>query len=189
MHTFDEAVYWTDRYDSGKRSGQQLSHEHEFLVQEVQRQAENCSSILDVGCGSGELALKYLRGLDQPWTGWDVSPKAIEAVRQRGIGTCQVVNITEPLALGTADLVVCFNVLYHIPTEAKALQLLENIATACSKTAMILTWNEQVLERGDLAKHCFLWPHWLPPGHALVDKRDVPGSPHKTLLVTRPLGD
>jgi SAM-dependent methyltransferase len=189
MHTFDEAAYWTDRYDSGKRSGQQLSHEHDFLVQEVQQRAEGCSSILDVGCGSGELALKYLKGLDQPWTGWDVSPKAIETVRQRGIGTGQVVNITGPLALGTADLVVCFNVLYHIPTEAKVQQLLENIATACSKTAMILAWNGRILERGPLGKHCFFRPMRPPPGHVVVEEKPIPGSPYKTLMVTRPFGD
>ena len=186
MVAFDEAAYWTARYDAGKRSGQQLNHEHEFLAAKMATRAQGCANILDIGCGSGELALRYLKGLDQPWTGWDVSPKAVATVRCRGIGGAQVVNITEPQALGTADLVVCFNVLYHVPTEAKVRQVLENIANACNKTAMILTWNETILERGALAKHCFLWPQWLPPGHALVEEKTIPGSPHKTLLVTRP---
>jgi len=195
MTAFDEAEFWRARYARREPSGAQLGHEHAFIVREVLRRAARHASILDVGCGDGTLAHKYLKGLDQRWTGWDVSPDAIQTLRRRGLGEAVETDITQPRNVGTADLVVCFNVLYHLPTEAKVRQVLANIANACSKTAMILTWNTRVLERGPLgkqgklAKHCFLWPLWTPPGHEVVEEQTIPGSPHKTLLVTRPTDD
>lgn len=182
MSDFDEAAYWSDRHASGKRSGQQLPREHEFICQEVTRVAQGHTSIIDFGCGDGALAAKYLQLLEQDWTGLDISPKAIGVVRTRGIGTAEVADFTKPLE-HDADLAVCFNVLYHLPTEEKVRQVLANMASA--RTAMIVTWNESVLGGGPLSKHCFLWPRWVPPGHVVITEKVLPGSPHKVLLITQ----
>ena len=184
MQGFDEAAYWRKRYASGGRSGARRSDEHEWLVDQVRKWAHDCDDILDMGCGSGELAEKYVGA--RGWAGWDVAHHAVQKAQAKGLAAAQV-NFSDGPAHSPADLVICFNVLYHLPTPRKVAQALSNMATNARKRCLILTWNDMVLERfGELERHCFLWPLEAPPGHRVIWEGVIPCSPWKTLLVTEP---
>jgi methionine biosynthesis protein MetW len=83
------------------------------------------SSVLDVGCGSGEF-LTYLASLEKPdmqLAGVDFSPRAVEMTREVGFDA-ECVDLVEGSISGTYDYVTCFEVLEHIAEAEVALQTL-----------------------------------------------------------------
>lgn len=87
---------------------------------------EPASSILDVGCGSGEF-LAYLASLDKPGMklhGIDFSERAVEMTRASGFDAERVDLLTGEIP-GTYDYVTCFEVLEHIAEAEVVLQKLK----------------------------------------------------------------
>jgi 2-polyprenyl-3-methyl-5-hydroxy-6-metoxy-1,4-benzoquinol methylase len=71
---------------------------------------------LDVGCGHGVMSRALAaRGLDV--TGIDVSPGMIALARERGGSriTYHLADILQDTSLGAFDVVVCVNVVHHLP--------------------------------------------------------------------------
>ena len=83
------------------------------------------SSLLDVGCGTGEF-LNYV-GRKNPTVqryGIDLSPKAVDLTRAIG-ASATVLNISEQEIGEIYDYVTCFEVLEHIPDAEAALRRLK----------------------------------------------------------------
>jgi ubiquinone/menaquinone biosynthesis C-methylase UbiE len=86
-------------------------------------------SVLDVGCGQGS----FLKELQTEFPnirahGIDISPTAIEIAHKRmPDGQFYVVDITETFLDDVCDLVVCSEVLEHIPDDLLALQNLKKM--------------------------------------------------------------
>jgi len=89
----------------------------------AQRRGMKELSILDVGCGSGDIAIRIQRDLNRDFvchiTGWDMSPVAIETANERVDSNSRIrfqrANILEPnsQARETYDFVYCSLFMHH----------------------------------------------------------------------------
>jgi SAM-dependent methyltransferase len=85
----------------------------ETLIAEVA--ATSPRRVLEVGCGTGELAARIVRDVGAEVVALDVSPHMIDAARGRGVearvGDVQAL----PFASGSFDCAVAAWMLYHVP--------------------------------------------------------------------------
>jgi SAM-dependent methyltransferase len=89
-------------------------------------------TVLDAGCAMGFL-VEALRDRGVEAFGLDISPYAIERVRDDVLPYCRVTSITEPLSQ-RYDLIVCIEVLEHLsPREAELA-----VANLCAHTDDVL---------------------------------------------------
>lgn len=196
--SYQEESYWENRYRKGGNSGPGLLSEREFLVERVKGAAQkhDVKSVLDIGIGTGELARMILdvlpRSMFLPqlvgdwsrspdYTGVDISGSAIE--RAGDVIRCIECDAVESAFSPKRDMVLCFNVHYHIATDARATALVKNVLESALRVVLFLTWNERILEREPLGAHCFYRPFELPDGSPFVisNSEPLPDSPHKTL--------
>ena len=72
--------------------------------------------LLDIGCGSGQTMAWFL-GAHAEWTaaGIDVSVDGITAARALGLDVVHGDALHLPFATGSADLLICLDVLQHLP--------------------------------------------------------------------------
>lgn len=73
------------------------------------------ASVLEVGCGWGELAARITRETGADVTAIDLSPRMVELARERGVDA-RVGDVQElPFEGGSFDAVVAAWMLYHVP--------------------------------------------------------------------------
>jgi GT2 family glycosyltransferase/SAM-dependent methyltransferase len=82
-------------------------------------------TVLDAGCAMGFLVEALRQRGVQAW-GIDISRYAVQQVNPDIQPFCQVSSILEPFPLPRFDLIVCVEVLEHLPPE-KVLQAVENL--------------------------------------------------------------
>ena len=128
------------------------------------------ASVLDAGCGEGE-TLERLGGLlTGTVTGVDLNPDSVEfAARRIPSGTFQVGDLTDlPFEDDSFDLVLCLEVLEHIPDPAPALAELSRV---CRRDIVLSVPSEPWFRLGSLARGKYLngWGnhpehvnHWNP---------------------------
>lgn len=118
------AVYnegWQTKWDDMKKYGPFSRHVRR-LIKDIIRPLE-FDSVLDVGCGEGS----FLAELQAEFPhinprGIDVSTVAVELARQKVLGgQFSVLDITEERLGDKFDLVVCSEVLEHLPDDIAAL--------------------------------------------------------------------
>ena len=84
-------------------------------------------SVLDVGCGMGELAERVQRELRIEVDAVDISPRMVELTRARGI-SAEVADVQElPFEDGSFDCVGANWVLYHVPDIDKGVRELARV--------------------------------------------------------------
>lgn len=184
--TYREASYWESRYRKGGRSGEGKADEWAFLsacVASAVRE-HDVRNVLDVGIGDGRLAKQMIAQMPLvEYTGVDISASGADLARKTVPKVPVIVADLVHAPLEPMDMVLCFNVHYHMATADRAARLVQNVLSSATKIAMILTWNERVLERGPLAEHCHYRPFENPPhsGFGIVAHQRLPKSLHKTL--------
>lgn len=79
------------------------------------------ASVLEVGCGWGELAERITRETGAAVTAIDLSPRMVELARERGVDA-RVGDVQElPFEDGSFDAVVAAWMLYHVPDLDRAI--------------------------------------------------------------------
>lgn len=120
---------------------------------------EGATSVLDVGCNVGD-SLRWLhaRGF-RTLRGVDINPAAVAVARERlaQLGDVRIEHASAdalPLAADSVDLVVCLEVLEHIPTELRPAALDEMARVLKPGGRLLIT----TPHRG--------WFGWLDPENA-----------------------
>jgi len=139
MEPMSAAAYdhaWESKWDDMKKFGpfsRHIRRNLKYLIRPLQFE-----SVLDVGCGQGSL-LEELRS-EFPHIkphGIDISGSAVELARQRvPDGRFWVLDITKESLAEEIDLVVCSEVLEHIPDDITALK---NLRQTTGKYLVIST--------------------------------------------------
>jgi SAM-dependent methyltransferase len=84
--------------------------------------------LLDVGCGSGAM-LAQMRRFGSV-TGVDVNPVAVKYALNRGVGPVRTAGIERlPFADHEFDLLICLDVLEHVPDDRQALAELRRVSS------------------------------------------------------------
>ena len=127
MPTADYNKGWEVKWDDMKKYGPFSRHVRRIIRNMI------CSldfkSVLDVGCGQGS----FLQELQSEFPnikpyGIDISPAAIELARERvPRGRFCVLDVTDSSLDEKCDLVVCSEVLEHIPDDLLALHNLQKM--------------------------------------------------------------
>lgn len=130
MQKISTTVYdegWQCKWDDMKKHGP-FSRHLRRIMKEMIRPLQ-FESVLDVGCGQGS----FLQELQSEFPhikpfGIDISSSAVELARNRVPGgRFSVLDITEKVFDQKCDLVVCSEVLEHIPDDIGALRNLRKI--------------------------------------------------------------
>ena len=130
MQNMSTAAYdegWDSQWDDMKTYGP-FSRHLRRIIKSMIRPLE-FKSVLDVGCGQGS----FLQELQSEFSnikpyGIDISSSAVELARMRvPLGRFWVLDITDKFLDEKCDLVVCSEVLEHIPDDVSALQNLRKM--------------------------------------------------------------
>lgn len=139
MHEMSVEQYnqgWDSKWDDMKKYGPMSRHIRRNIKRLIRPLA--FESVLDVGCGQGsflqELRAEFPR--IKPY-GTDISPSAVELARRKvPDGAFWVLDATKEHLPERFDLIVCSEVLEHIPDDQGALQ---HIAAMAGKYLVIST--------------------------------------------------
>jgi SAM-dependent methyltransferase len=150
-------AYWTDE---GVNPPSNLGSD---LGRLLLRATEPGTRVLDLGCGDGSTAGRFLQDHGRLYTGVDVSRTAIETAKGRGFEAHVIEDAGSlPFPAASFDAVVCIEVLEHLwaPHEAaaEALRVLKPGGTFFATTPNAAYWRRRM----DLA----LFGRWNPFGYA-----------------------
>ncbi len=106
--------------------------------------------VLDIGCGAGRIAL-YLQEAGHDVLGIDISPKAIEVCRLRGLEKTQIFSITQVSSrLGQFDTVVMMGNNFGLFANPKRMKwLLNRFYGMTSLEARIITSSNDIYKTND----------------------------------------
>lgn len=112
--------FWADRYDRLWVQKHSLGPTREYILEELREVRKGRTSLLDLGCGPGELLHEIgKRYPDLKLTGVDFSEKMLEVSRKRNSGAChELLDAMDIDRLdGRFDIITCTHSLpyYHDP--------------------------------------------------------------------------
>ncbi len=142
--------------------------------------------VLEVGCGTGRPVVLFARA-DCSVTGIDIDLNALEVARARsqedrvGVDLFPADGLHLPFALSSYDIVLCHNVLEHIPRAMHSRAVCE-MARVLRPGGILFIQTPNRLSPIDIHTSRLPFLHWLPRSLAgLVKRLGVP-APHEELL-------
>lgn len=126
-YLFSGFPFKTGRFDyEGYRDQLSKSEEHlisPFKLRLIDRLIDEGSSVLDIGCGDGTLLHHLANARNVQGQGIEISEKAIELARLKGIKVDRVSITEEDFKLdGTYDYMILSEVLEHLPKPEEVMQ-------------------------------------------------------------------
>jgi ubiquinone/menaquinone biosynthesis C-methylase UbiE len=119
--------YWEERYRKGGISGEgSLGEYRKWKWEIIDRYAKRIDDVIDVGCGD----LSFWEGRDLPnhYVGIDISNTVIERNRKSRPNLTFLRSPAEDyLNIGTARIVLCLDVLFHIMDDSNYERILTNL--------------------------------------------------------------
>jgi len=137
------------------------------------------ASLLDLGCGNGHLAAHlHEHGHRGRFVGIDTSPALIEFARQQDLPNAVFfqadlagANWTDPLEQGQFNVVVCFAVLHHIPSDPLRIRFLQRVRNLLLPDGILIHSNWQFLNSPKLSARIQPWEKIGLTNHQ-VDEHD-----------------
>lgn len=115
------------------------------------------------------------------YTGLDIVPFSVPSTEQRQLITADLAG-EEPLDLGTADMVLCMDVLFHCRSQERHDRLLRRVIEATRRVAIIETLGR---EPSPPVPHVLLWEMNWPLHRFSVQTMVVPTDPSKVLYLLK----
>lgn len=119
--------YLSIKYEGGTHPKHRLLQYHKFFLENIK---EN-DSVLDIGCGNGELAFDISKKANRVLA-VDIDPKKISVAQKKYIGqniTYKIADATKDLGTEKFDVVILSNVLEHIENRIEFLNSIMPLAT------------------------------------------------------------
>jgi ubiquinone/menaquinone biosynthesis C-methylase UbiE len=125
--------FWADKYDRLWVQRYSLKPTREYVLEELGEVSKGRDSLLDLGCGPGELLHEVNRNYPRlKLTGMDYSPKMLEISRQRNQKANHVQIDVSDLATVTEvfDVIVCTHSLPYYRDPKAVFEALNRMLTA-----------------------------------------------------------
>jgi len=195
-----EENYWSERYSGGRSSGcgsEGIEAEWKREVIRFLIETHGVRSILDIGCGDGQLMFPILAERDDlDYMGVDIAQPIIEQHTSQPPPTkssarFKCMDACEGLKLGQSfDMVIMMDVLFHVRNDFRHHQIMEAFYTSFNRVGLISYWNEK-MKGADQANHCFHREIYVPDGFRFatlgvpnVDVKEVAVITHDLELST-----
>ena len=152
--------------------------------------AGKASTIVDVGCGTGELAKRLLESTNMSYTGIDIDHILLEETAKAIPGAVTVFASAEhlPLPDGSCDLVLCSEVLEHLMNPVAAIAEFRRIS---KRWLLVSVPREPMWRILNICRGAYLRQFGNTPGHfqhfGLRDIRNLVRSFGNIVLELRPL--
>ena len=187
-------AYWDQRYTLGGTSGAgSEGSEGAWKLHRLLSTADafDVSSVIDVGCGDGQIAKPFVRisGVDS-YLGIDVSTEIINrhSVSQPWSSADVSFTVGDAANVGcldgkSADMVICLDVLFHVKSQVDHDAVVRNCLRASRRVTVFTRWTSDVLRQTKrLGSHCFYHPMESENGYD-VKVEQVPGVSFKEFVV------
>lgn len=136
---------WETHYAEGGKSGDPVDYNlardwKYFLLDKYYR--KNIDTIIDVGCGD----LQFWRdNLPYKYTGIDISQTVIDRHKKKHPDQKFICSDASKFVDVHANVVICFDMLWHIIDDDDYINILKNIKRYSNKYIYIYTWNKNPL--------------------------------------------
>ena len=175
--TFSE-IYKNDTWRGGSGPGSYSSATEEYrAILESTIKQYNIKSVLDYGCGDWQFSkLINWDSLVDNYLGVDVVPSVIDTnIDQHTTSKIQFQLITEDWKFPTADLIICKDVLQHLPNTV-VYQILENMKKS---SKLLLITNDVRSAKRETNSDCKIGK-WRP-----IDLTKEPWNLNGEILLTK----
>lgn len=158
MSTFTPASYWDARYREGRTSGAgSEGDEGAYKAAYVSRfiAEHDVKTVVDWGCGDGQVLDLIELPESTYYTGVDVSPTIVDRMRRVFNGPRYQFCTVEGFAARTStqyDLALSMDVLFHFPDIADYLAYLDRLFSSADRYVVIYSTNYQ---GGQTARHVY----------------------------------
>jgi 2-polyprenyl-3-methyl-5-hydroxy-6-metoxy-1,4-benzoquinol methylase len=147
--------YWDKRYSSGGTSGEgSIGFLRDFKWDVIEKHVGKVSDVIDVGCGD----LSFWDGRDcDKYVGIDGSEVIIQKNMLKRPNWNFVVSYSDNEMISMlyqADVVFCFDMLFHIMDDEVYEKTIENLARFSKKYIFIYTWDVNPFENISYIKEC-----------------------------------
>jgi hypothetical protein len=173
--------YWDTRYKNKGNSGRGSRGLLRFWKWRIIKRYLNINeaSVIDVGCG--DLAFWGEKSCNK-YTGIDISPTIIEINKNKKPNWEFIVGNAETFQkMPAAEVVFCFDILFHILNDQVYKKILDNLVIYSNKYVFVYTWKtnpfEPEIEDGtyqmyrDFEKYV---PLFQKSGFQLIERKDPP---------------
>jgi 2-polyprenyl-3-methyl-5-hydroxy-6-metoxy-1,4-benzoquinol methylase len=136
--------YWERHYADGGRSGEGSINEARTWKQNILKEYNVFDeSIIDIGCGDLEF---WENWFPANYTGIDISKSIIHRNKMMYPGRNFICSSSADAQDIQANVVTCFDVLFHIMDEDDYIKTIENIVKYSTKYIFIYTWYRNPFE-------------------------------------------
>jgi len=189
---YDEKSYWDARYKRNLHSGEgSRGSELVFKINAIREVLSRYGSptVLDFGHGDGELCFQLTKDISS-YVGIDISEVAVthcalEATK-RGLDNFRFfLGDIASVDIQKADVVMCMDVLFHMPSQDKFDRAVDVLCRSFEKCAIISVWTEEMVRNvgGNFQKHNNYYKLTLPDGFKVATQLRVPNCVGKELMI------